>query len=286
VKLIYHSFSDRRTKRKTASCSFTAQNESTAIHFALANELKGNSKSGIDIYDQLDKYFAEAAREIALGAPLDDITLIQYLIPSFNRYHAGVQSANRLLNYINRHYVKRAVEEDRGWLRFSDILHTLAKNTSTEDSREVISKILKEKRLQELQKWGYAEGDPTDKMAFAESCAEAASPTDRVVPIASLAHRRFRTEVMEPLLASPKIKGKSKAKHKIPKPPTGPNPALPRGRLARAVKELLERDAIDEEKRLILASGLAKALQITGIRNDHVLRKKLDKYIAPGNEKT
>ncbi len=286
VKLISHFFSDRRTKRKTASYSFTAQNESTAIYFALANELKSNSKNGIDIYDQLDKYFAAAAREIALGAPLDDITLIQYLVPSFNRYHAGVQSAHRLLNYINRHYIKRAVEEDRGWLRFSDILDSLAKNISTEDSREVISKILREKRLQELQKWGYAEGDPPDKMAFAESCAEAASPMDRVVPIASLAHRRFRTEVMEPLLASPKIKGKSKAKHKIPKPPTGPNPALPRGRLARAVKELLERDAIDEEERLILASGLAKALQIIGIRNDHALRKKLDKYIAPGNEKT
>lgn len=262
--------------------SFTAQNESGAISFAIPTDLKTNNQtpSGTDIYEQLDQYFSEATREIALGAPLDDITLIQYLVPSFNRYHAGAQSANRLLNYVNRHYVKRAVDEDRGWLRFGDVFESLTKNINADDTREVISRLLREKRLQELKKWGYQEGDPPEKVAFAEACAEAASPPDRVVPISSLAHRRLRTEVMEPLLASPKIKGKSKAKHKIPKTPSAPNPALPRGRLARAVKELLETEAIEEEERLELASGLAKALQTVGIKSDHILRKKLDKYIA------
>ncbi|KAF9535774.1 hypothetical protein CPB83DRAFT_802360 [Crepidotus variabilis] len=267
---------------------FTAQSESGAISFAAPTDLKSNHQgnSGTDIYEQLEQYFSEASREIALGAPLDDITLIQYIVPSFNRYHAGAQSANRLLNYVNRHYVKRAVDEDRGWLRFSDVFDSLAKNINAEDTREIISKLLREKRLQELKKWGYEEGDPPEQVAFAEGCAEAASPIDRVVPISSLAHRRFRTEVMEPLLASPKIKGKSKAKHKIPKTPAAPNPALPRGRLARAVKELLETDDIDEEERLRLAGGLAKTLQVVGIRNDHALRKKLDKYLTTTNSES
>ena len=166
------------------------------------------------------------------------------------------------------------------------MLESLAKNISKEDSRELISKLLRDRKLQELKKWGYVEGDSLEKMALAEACAEAASPVDRVVPISSLAHRRFRTEVMEPLLSSPKLKGKSKAKHKIPKLPTSPNPALPKGRLARAVKELLESDSIAEDERLKLASGLADILRIVGIRSDHLLRKRLDKYVASAKQKT
>jgi hypothetical protein len=141
---------------------------------------------------------------------------------------------------------------------------------------------MREKKFQELKKWGYDDGDSMEKMAFAEVCAEAASPTDRVVPIASLAYRRFRTEVMEPLLTSPRIKGKSKAKHKIPKTPASPSPALPRGRLARAVKELLEGNSVTGDERQKLASGLAHALQITGFRSDNHVRKTLDKYLASG----
>lgn len=248
----------------------------------MSSDHKNDSKSGPDIYAQLDQYFADATREIALGAPLDDITLIQYLVPSFNRFHAGVQSANRLLNYINRHYVKHAVEEDKGWLRFTDVLESLAKDFPKENSRDFISKFMRERKLQELKKWGYVEGDSQENLALAEACAEAASPTDRVVPIGSLAHRRFRTEVMDPLLTSPRIKGKSKAKHKIPKAPASPNPALPRGRLARAVKELLEGSSVTEDERQGLASGLAKALKIIGFRSDNHVRKTLDKYLAAG----
>jgi hypothetical protein len=248
----------------------------------LSSDHKTNSKSGPDIYAQLDHYFSEATREIALGAPLDDITLIQYLVPSFNRYHAGVQSANRLLNYINRHYVRHAIDEDRGWLRFVDVLESLTKNGQKENSRETLSKLMRERKLQELRQWGYAEGASQETMAFAESCAEAASPPDRVVPIASLAHRRFRTEVIEPLLTSPKINRKSKAKRKIPKTPTEPNPALPRGRLARAVKELLQGSSVTEDERQKLASGLAKALHIIGFRSDQPVRKTLDRFLTSG----
>ncbi|PPQ67397.1 hypothetical protein CVT25_005976 [Psilocybe cyanescens] len=255
---------------------FTAQSEANAAN--PSNDDDVQPASGTDIYVQLDKYFEEATRELSLGAPLDDITLIQYIVPSFNRYHAGAQSANRLLSYVNRHYVKRAVDEDRGWLRLSDVLESVAKSISNDDSREIITRKLREKRVDELRKWGYHDGDSSEQVVFAESCAEAASSLDRVVPVASLALRRFRTEFMEPLLAIPKNKGKSKAKNKIPKP-LGPNPTRPKGRLARAIKELLETDAVDEEERYRLASGLAKALQIIGVKEENLLRKKLDKYV-------
>jgi hypothetical protein len=150
-----------------------------------------------------------------------------------------------------------------------------------DDSREMISQRFKDRKLEELKKWGYSDNDSAHSgdQAFAESCAEAASSLDRVVPISSLALRRFRTEFIDPLLTAPKIKGNSKAKHKIPKS-VGPNPGgRPKGRLARAVKELLESDCIEQEERLRLASGLAKVLQAVGVRHDHLLRKKLDNYV-------
>lgn len=213
-----------------------------------------------------------------LGMPEDDTALIHYIIPCFNRYTAGAQSANRLLSYVNRHYVKRAVDEDRGWLRLSDVLESVVKTITVEDTRDKISKKLKEKRVEVLKKWGYREGGSSESLAAAEACAEAASPLDRIIPVSSLAMRRFRTEVLEPLLRAPKIKGKSKVKHKIPKAAGGAPP--PRGRLARAIKIMLESKEGTEEDRIHMSAQLARMLQLVGVRPDHLLRKKLDKIVA------
>lgn len=90
--------------------SFTSQSETKTTAQARTAE-----PSGTDLYEQLDKYYIEAAREVMLGAPQEDSTaLIHYIVPCFNRYSAGALSVNRLLNYINRHYVRRAVDEDKG----------------------------------------------------------------------------------------------------------------------------------------------------------------------------
>lgn len=256
--------------------SFTAQSE---VANSAARPTDSTITSGTDIYARLDKYFADAARELALGTPQDDATLIHYIIPCFNRYNAGAQSVNRLLNYVNRHYVKRAVDEDKGWLRLSDILDSVAKNITPNDSREKISKMLRERRVAEWQKWGYEDGVLGESTSSAEACAEVASALDRIVPVSSLALRRFRTEFIEPLLAVPRIKGKSKVKHKIPNGASGSSPG-PKGRLARAVKELLESTGVDEEEKLRLASELSKTLRAVGVRPDHALRKRLDKFIV------
>ncbi|KAJ7857707.1 hypothetical protein B0H14DRAFT_2750953 [Mycena olivaceomarginata] len=202
--------------------------------------------SGTDLYQQLDKYFMEAAREVMLGAPQDDSTLIHYI----------------------------------GWLRLNDVLESVAKTITADDSREKISGRLKEKRTDELKKWGYKIDGSGASMASAEACAEAASPPDRIVSVSSLAHRRFRLEVFDPLLAVPVVKGK-KAKNKIPKAAGKSTPApIPKGRLARAVKELLESKGGDEEERTRLITDLAAGLRLVGVRPDHPLRKRLDKFLA------
>jgi len=253
---------------------FTSQSENAnhITQYTLGDRTFTSVTSGADLYEQLDKYFVEAARELFLGIPQDDSTLIHYIIPCFNRYSAGAHAANRLLNYVNRHYVKRAVDEDKGWLRFNDVLESVAKTITIDDTREKISKRFREKRGEELQKWGYVDGASPDLLARAEACAEAASPPDRVVPVSSLALRRFRTEVIDPLLATANPKGKTKVKNKINQPS--------KGRLSRAVKELMEATEGDEEERARLATELAIALRSVGVRADHPLRKRLDKFMT------
>jgi hypothetical protein len=160
--------------------SFTSQSETKSNARA-----SGEAASGTDLYEQLDKYYIDAAREVMLGAPQDDSTLIHYIVPCFNRFSAGALSVNRLLNYVNRHFVKRSIDEDRGWLRIDDIFASVAKTITADDSREKISGRLKEKRTDELKKWGYKADGSGVSLASAEACAEAASPPDRIISVRS-----------------------------------------------------------------------------------------------------
>ncbi|KAF7437270.1 hypothetical protein PC9H_004107 [Pleurotus ostreatus] len=286
---------------------FTAQNElASATADPRANDAV--LASGAELYEHLDRYFSEVVRELFLSAPQDDTTLIHYVIPSFTRYSAGVHSVNRLLNYFNRHYVKRAVDEDMGWLRLRDVLdpnstHTESIALSPANSKaqsiatlmkgmdaipEKIALKMKERRTEELKKWGYLDGGSPEALAEAEACAETASSLDRVVPIISLAHRRFRTDFFEPLLITPKIGSgaKSKVKHKIPKapttkPPNGVAPFMgPKGRLARSVEQFLSSKDHTPEDKTQVATALSKALKVTGVKPSHPLRRRLEKYLT------
>lgn len=252
---------------------------------------------GADLYEKLDKYYSEVCLELLASAPVDDSNLLHYLLPCWKRYHAGTNAVHRLLNYVNRHYVKRAVEEDRGWLRLADILDAVAQAIEENQPREHLAARLREKRLNELKRWGYTEDNPSpDALARAEAAAEAASPTDRIVPLSSMANRRFREVVIKPLLAVPKMKkigstagGGGKKKYR--KPPN-PNNVLhsnnhnssadagPKSRLARAVKELIEsKDPDTLEERFKMAQETNEMLGTVGIPVDHALRKKLDKFL-------
>lgn len=305
-----------------------------------------NAPHGADLYAQLDRYYSAVCQELLAHAPpVDDSSLIHYILPCFHRYSAGARAVSRLLDYVNRHYVKRAAEEDRGWLRLADVLDAVAQHvvqsmnqlaiasvtniqgnrsvTKTQkdrraamssrkddtifnanDDRVKIAAQLKERRLAELRKWGYEEGGTPEDLARAEAAAEAASPTDRVVHLGPLAHRRFREEVIKHLLAIPgsgkKGKGKKKKYKKSPAPLTSPSAILgaagsssgsnaadgennvgPKSRLARAVKELVECKDGGEEgelERRRTAGELNALLGTVGIPSDHTLRKRLERF--------
>jgi hypothetical protein len=268
----YNYFTAHTEQRQREETQMASHSPEPRIVVGMANRT--------DLYSQLDRYYAEVARELLLGAPQDDSVLIHYIIPCFNRYAAGAQAVSRLLNYVNRLLGKRALDEDKGWLRLSDVLESMSKTIVAGDTQDSISKQVKEKRTDELKKWGYVDGGSTELMAQAEACAEAASPPDRIVPISSLALRRLRVDFFEPLLAVPKVlKAKAKAMAKAQKPSLeNGDKARPKGRLARAVKALLESTDGDEEKRRWLVAELAIALRTVGVRAGHPLRKKLDKY--------
>ncbi|KAL1745227.1 hypothetical protein HDZ31DRAFT_36846 [Schizophyllum fasciatum] len=244
---------------------------SNVYNYCTAQSATADALSGADLYAQLDHYFAATARDILLAVPPSDASpptaLPRFLGPAFARYAAAARAAGRLLHYIDRHYVKRAVDEDRGWLRAADAFDGRPPPVGL--PRAELAARLRAHRLTVLRAWGWDEAD-TATRALAEAAAEAGSAPGRVIPVHTLALRRFRTDVVEPLLAVPKAKGK-KGKKK--------SGADPRGRLARAVKALLEPADEEQENRLRLAHEMASMLRLVGVRPDHPLRKKLDGFV-------
>ncbi|KAI0035239.1 hypothetical protein K488DRAFT_43698 [Vararia minispora EC-137] len=251
--------------------------------------------AGSDFYELLDGYFGDVAREALLGVPEDE-RLVQYLLPCFQRYSAGAGAMSRLLNYTNRQFVKRAIDEDRGWLRLADVIEDVAEAVRNRESHSKLAARLRARRDGELVRWGW-DGSPAD-VSRAEAAAEAASPPDRVVPLASLAHRRFRTEIVEPLLKVPKAKKKNKGKAKAKEGGgggggsaagaglaavagfgTGVEKAGPKGRLARAVKVLLEGNIVSPDERLRLVRELFDMLRAVGVPPEQPLCRKLAKVI-------
>lgn len=66
----------------------------------------------------------------------------------------------------------------------------------------------------------------------------------------------------------------------------GEGQAGPKSRLARAVRYLVEEDTREEEVRRNVAGEVNNMMEMVGVPGDHVLRKKLTKFSAPGTGKS
>jgi len=79
---------------------FTSQSDSPANYVPSRpnGKAKDVATSGTDLYEHLDRYFAQIAQENFLGVPSDDGSLLEYYVPAFTRYSSGIQSINRVLN--------------------------------------------------------------------------------------------------------------------------------------------------------------------------------------------
>ena len=108
------------------------------------------------------------------------------------------------MNYLNEHYVTPAVNDGQGWFDDNDradVVATISMGYLVEG---------KDRRKEELKKWGYKEGGPTELLAQAEAQVEVASAINHMVPLSSLLLQHFRTEFIEPLLQGSEVSGEGK----------------------------------------------------------------------------
>jgi len=280
---------------------FTSQSDTSHSRYHRLQDQEDGSVDGRDnksanpspdLYALLDRYLQSTVQDIFQTIPTDGESLVRYYAAQFERFAAGMQSIHRLLNYINRHYVKRAQDEDRGWLRMTDVLDGKLARTLVTDgqlTRKKLMETLKERRLKELEAWGYEPGEGEESIAAAECCAEAASPPDRIVHINALGLRRWRTELVEPLLAVPKVGSKppKKGGGGGNKPQTSvKRPTALKSRLSRAIQEVQETETLSVQEKKELGERLDNSLRLVGLQRDHPLRRKLYRNLivtAPKN---
>ncbi|KIM72736.1 hypothetical protein PILCRDRAFT_48563, partial [Piloderma croceum F 1598] len=224
---------------------------------------QSNSTIGLSgLYKNLDHYYADAAHQLFTGAPNDN-TLIPYILAKFKYYSAGTAAIDRLLSYLNHHYVKPAVNDGNGWFSFDDDAVVTGDKGHNSGSKVSWGEG-EDRRVAELKKWGYKGGSSASVLAKAEACAEAASTLDCVVPLSSLALRRFRTNFIEPLMQVSNINHKIKHDSSV---------TTEAGQLVRVVKEMLEMKGVGEDENRQLAK-LAVILKTVGVRHNKLLRKK------------
>lgn len=156
------------------------------------------SMVGYELYVHLEDYFRGVARDIRSHAPMEDSALLSYYLASYARFTNGVAIINRLFAYLNRHFVTRAVDEGMGWVSMQDVFKD--KRPSAKKTKKD-AELLEAKKRDQLKHWGF-NGGTAEQRRYAETCAEAGSPTDRIIPVASLAHRCWRIEVVEPFLSA------------------------------------------------------------------------------------
>ncbi|EIW85855.1 hypothetical protein CONPUDRAFT_37533, partial [Coniophora puteana RWD-64-598 SS2] len=166
------------------------------------------------LYALVDEYFAEVAREYLqdiLFRSSNDSALAISLPKCYKKYEDGASRADRMLNYINRLYVRREIDEGRGWVYVEDIVDKAVLERARLEQGKSLNSADVQQQLEawkegELHRRGFdqEQSDDEEEMAkrkcVAEKRAEAGSKLGAVVPIKSMALRRFRMEVGEPLL--------------------------------------------------------------------------------------
>ena len=270
--IIHSSWDDTRINYRVSPISMEYR---MGVHIYCYNYLTAHSKEnpskmrGRDLYKEIDTFYADIARELVLHIPDDHMAIIHYVLSTFDRYHAAAIAIQRLLHAINSHYVDFTPNEDKWWHGIGNSIARATKETYPPQRRSQKDMVAKE-----LKRWGYKDGGSAELLAQARACAEAASSPGRIIPLLSLAMRRFRTDFVEPILGVPMTRvNRDKDKPVL----DADGPFAPKDRLVHAIRELLKGDA--GAKNLQLVAQLDAMLNTVGIRAHHPLRKKLRKLV-------
>ncbi|KAF9072851.1 hypothetical protein BDP27DRAFT_1319509 [Rhodocollybia butyracea] len=193
-----------------------------------------DSVHGMAGYRKVDDFFAERAKKIFDNVPDDSSSdLARYIVTEFARYSTAAQISFRMLSHMQRMFIALRVQEGYGWSLVP--VHDAS--------------FLAETREYKAERWGYRKGSDSNLGTWdeVESWAEAGSALNCIVPIPSLAFRRFRIVFLEPLLLS--------------------------DRLSIAVGELLTSD-LPEDMELILS--MRNVFRRSGIDPENLVRVKLE----------
>ncbi|KAJ7677544.1 Cullin repeat-like-containing domain protein [Mycena rosella] len=108
----------------TGSEPLTYATYSTVYSTGLNFILKGKGKRKIDnndnckyLYAQVEPFFAEYTGSICAAAPSNDSALPAYYDVEWDRFSGGTSIVDRLLDYLNKHYVSRLRAEGKTGLQ-------------------------------------------------------------------------------------------------------------------------------------------------------------------------
>ncbi|EIW85854.1 hypothetical protein CONPUDRAFT_80238, partial [Coniophora puteana RWD-64-598 SS2] len=184
---------------------------------AIVNFSRQNSSDNPPkLYERFDAYFADVARSILASLlPVDpaaskddsieELILGSRIVARFEAYKDGAAFVDRMSAYLNRHYVRREVDEGKGWSRKENIVDKKMFEDAAQEWRAhpaEMQKLMKKWREKELKRWGFSQedqgrggGTAAEKETMAVQRAEAGSKLFVVVSTRAVALRRFRTEV-------------------------------------------------------------------------------------------
>lgn len=231
---------------------------------------------GMKLYSRVQDYFSVHAQtclvEINANANANASeeegevdALVRMLLRVFARYSRGVKSINRVLDTLNRYWVKREGDENKGWPMVPNTDLDPDPDRGFPMGEQHLQVRMQEKKREELESvWGCKydqEGkalDSEEEQRVTES-AQAASPLDRIVPVSAVAYRQFRLQVVEPLM---------EVGNNDSEGTTG------RARLVHATDEWLQRERDDSEKEGgFTRRDFGELLRLCGVYPTHELRR-------------
>jgi hypothetical protein len=216
---------------------------------------KAGQPDGAGLFKHLDEFFKICATGLLAG--LNDASdLLDAYTAAFAHYNEGSIIVNRMTNHMNRTWVERQESELVG---------------------------LDVKIVDQLPKWGYPKPPSTDGSGglptpepevqeeilfrlprdIALAGAQAGAPDDRIVPVNALAMRRFRTQVIEPLLVG-----------------SATDDSQVGGRLALAVESLIKDAGMDKEKKQQILEKVVQSFRFCGVRPEHPVRRVVEMYLS------
>ncbi|KAE9395850.1 hypothetical protein BT96DRAFT_922588 [Gymnopus androsaceus JB14] len=228
--------------------------EEYSIVYSKCFNYMNSSSASMPGYKKIHDFFAERAKKVFDNAHVESgLQLVRYVLAEFSGFSAAVRLVSRMLAYFDRHLVSTLVQEGSGWSSAGrPVTHGHPKNPDLRLKLEIALKV---------ERWGYHKDAGSKNLGTleeVESWAEAGSTLDCIVPMSSLAYRRFRMIVLEPLFSG-------------------------EGGLITAIEGLLDRTqnqelALSERESLVLR--LRGAFRRCGVDPEQPVRVKLESYSA------